>query len=121
MTSSIPKFEKTYQTDPSREIAVEIECGRIELTDQELLQRIRLNMGLEKETLVYRPLALTPEVLDESTALGKKYKKALEICKDTNFIKVKDAKSKSKSPKRKAKKNHPKANSTTMARMEKKL
>lgn len=118
MTST---FERTYQTDPSREIPIERECGRIELTDQEHLQRVRLNMGLEQETLVYKPPALTLEMLDEATALGKKYKKALKLCKDTNFIKVQDAKSKSKSPKKTTKKNHPKSNRTTVARMEKKL
>lgn len=63
------------------------------------------------------------DLLDEETPLGKKYKKAKELCNNviTIDLRDKDEKSKSKTPKRKLKKINLKSNSSAVASIQKKL
>lgn len=58
---------------------------------------------------VFKPVEITPEMLDENTAIGKKYKLAKEIC-EGSF----NAKSKSKSTAKKPVKVHSKADKTAV-------
>lgn len=118
MTST---FERTYQTDPSREIKIERECGRIELTDQEHLERVRLNQGMVDAGFIYKPPVMDEESM--SPALKEKFEKARNLTKDTKITKLgqKDAKSKSKSTTSKPKKNNPKSNKPAVASIQKEL
>ena len=61
--------------------------------------------------------------MDESTVLGKKYILAQKICANEQIIDLrpKNEKSKSKSPKKKAKKLHSKPNKAAVASIQKKL
>lgn len=70
--------------------------------------------------LVYKPPILEGEILDESTSLGKKYKLAKEICKETKVINLNE-KSTSKAPKKKSKKVSSKCNHTAVETVQEKL
>lgn len=86
-------FERIYQTDPSREISIERENGCIELSDQELLARNGVKIAADY----------------------------VKLNRELIILRKKDAKSKSKSPGKAAKKVHSKPNKTAMARIQKEL
>lgn len=73
--------------------------------------------------LIYEPPVLEDSILDESTTLGNKYKKAKELCSDTQTIKIgkKDEKIKSKRPKGKTKKNNPPPNTAAVETVQEEL
>ena len=78
------------------------------------------NLSIEKpdSAFIFKDPSKDPRLLNEETILGKKYKIALELCKETQVV---DAKSKSESPTRKPKKVHRPPNKSAMAKIQKKL
>ena len=66
--------------------------------------------------LVYRPPQNDPNLLDESTPIGKKYKKAIELTKDTKTIdfRGKNERKSSKTVKKKSKKVSAKCDKTAV-------
>ena len=116
-------FEKNYQIDNSREADGPREKHHsIELTDREHLERLGVKFNdppsyVKFNTeLVYRP----PEEAKLTPALKAKKALAEKITKDTKVIDLNE-KSKSKTPKRKSKKNNSKPNAAAVAQVQDKL
>jgi hypothetical protein len=110
-------FERNYQIDNSREADGPREKHlRIELTDREHMEKLERF----RPKLVYKSLIENSTLLDDSTPLGKKYKKAKEFTKDTKVINLNE-KDKSKSIKRNPRKANPKPDATAMASVQKEL
>lgn len=108
-------FEKYYKEDPPRERVDQIERHvSIERNYRDLFNKEH------SAELVYKPPLQNEELLDENSALGKKYKKAKELLKETKVLDLNE-KSKSKIPKRKSKKNNNKSNKATMESVQEKL
>ena len=105
------QFERVYQTDPSRESHIERERGRIELSDQEYLDKVSPKTNSVKFTVT--TLSNLPPPISMK----------LELPKPENTIrKIKqDAKNTSKSPKKKAAKDNRKAHKSAVARVQKEL
>ncbi|CAB4132283.1 hypothetical protein UFOVP256_14 [uncultured Caudovirales phage] len=113
------KFERTYQIDNSREADGPREKHHsIELTDREHLERLGVKFSDDplyvkfNTELVYRP----PEEGYLTPALKEKKALAEKITKDTKVIDLNE-KSKSKTTKRKPKKNNSKSNAAAVAKV----
>lgn len=55
-----------------------------------LIEKFQTIEKLPEATLIFREVSKDANLLDESTALGKKYKKAQEICKETQVIDLRE-------------------------------
>ncbi len=61
------------------------------MSDFERIFSIEKHHSIEKEdscTFVHKPPLDNPDLLDETTPLGKKYKKAKEICDNTKTVDI---------------------------------
>ena len=106
------KFEKIYHIDPTRESKQPRELHTsIELSDEQYLDRFKPTEPKKECKIItlHNESAKIP-MHQEMPILEEQIKKG-----------IKDAKSKSKSPKRKAKKNPTKSNKSAMASLQKKL
>lgn len=106
-------FEKIYHIDPSRE-----HSPSIEMSDKKFIEL--QNKKLNPVGFAYRPPV---EEESMSPTLKEKFNKARKLTKDTKVIKLEDpnAKSKSKSPKRKAKRVPAKVHTTTVESVQEEL
>lgn len=111
-------FERIYQTDPSREQKQETESPSIELSDKELLERLRGYRNIFTQTedysadIVYKP----PIESELPIELKEKFEIVKKLMKNTKTIDIrkKNEKSKSKTAKGTAKKNNSKANKSAV-------
>jgi hypothetical protein len=89
---------------------------------RERIISIEKDMSIEKPdiALIYVPLHLEGDILDESTPIGRKYVLAKQLEKNQKVINLNE-KDKSEAIKSKPKKNNRRSNASAVAKMEKKI
>lgn len=110
-------FERITYIDPSREIPIERERGRIEMSDQEYLEKLMLS----REMLDAGFVCNTPDESTMNPALKNKFNLAKIIEEEMKIIdaREKNAKNKSKVPKKTVKKANTKSNASTVESIQK--